>query len=131
MFSNPDPFDLVQGYLVSPPVVEPRGLGRLVSGHLAGVFHVPAVLQVGGDRGGAKGVATGGFRQAGRPSSPLDHLEYVGAVQPSTGELLAGVDRLEQGRLGLVPQVGIVQVVLHVVHGVVVRRDLVDLAPFS
>ena len=123
MLSDPDPLDLVQSHLVSPPVVEPRGLGRLVGRHLAGVLHVAAVQQIGGDRGGAEGVAAAGrFGQAGGLRAPLDHLEHVGAVYPGSGELLPGVDRLEQGRLGLAPKAGGIQSVLDVVDGVVVRR---------
>jgi hypothetical protein len=53
---NRDPLDFVKRDLIRGPVVEFGGAGRLVRRDLLGVLQ-RAVLQAGGDAGGAEGVA--------------------------------------------------------------------------
>ena len=60
---NADPFDLIEADFIVAPVVEPRGLGVRVRGHLLGMLELGlGVLQIGRDAGAPEGViANGGF----------------------------------------------------------------------
>ena len=84
--SEPDPLDLVQCDAVAGAVVEPRGLGRLVSGDGACVLERTAVGEVVGDAGGAEAVAVDGGRQSGPSGASPHHLEHDLPVHPDALE---------------------------------------------
>jgi hypothetical protein len=54
--SESNPLDLIEFDLIVAPVIESGGSGRLVAGHLLRDLQLAAVLQVGGDPGGAEAV---------------------------------------------------------------------------
>ncbi len=70
---NGDPFHLVQRNLILPPVVELGGPWGLVVGDVLRRLERAAVLQVGGDAGGAEGVVADPGLDAGGLCPPLDH----------------------------------------------------------
>jgi hypothetical protein len=54
--SERNPLDLIEGNLIGAPVVKSGGPRRFMTGHLLGDLELAAVLQVGGDPGGAEAV---------------------------------------------------------------------------
>lgn len=88
--SNRDAFDLVEGELVLPPVVELGRLRRLVVGHHLGLLQRPAVEQVVRDPGRPEAVTADRGENPGVASPPLDHLEGRVPRHPRRAELLGG-----------------------------------------
>ncbi len=85
--SDHDPLHLIQGNLIAGAVVEPGSLRGFMGGDGPGVLQGPSIVQVSGDTGGPKGVATSGFGQSRTPGPPLDHAEHVDAGQAIAGQL--------------------------------------------
>ena len=125
---NHDPFDLIEADLVAGAVIELGGAGGLVGGDGLGVFDRAAVEQVGGDAGGAEGVAVGGDAQFCLAHPSLDHAEDIDAVHAVRGDGAAlGHGAPQRGALFVSdpcgPKIGI-----EVFLGVVVSGDLVEFA---
>ena len=76
-FSNCNPLDLVERDLVAGAVVELGRARRLVRRDLLRVLQRAAVLEVGGDAGGAEGVAADRGLDAGGLCPPADHSPRV------------------------------------------------------
>jgi hypothetical protein len=72
------PFDFIESHGVVAAVVEAGGAGGFVAGHLLSDFEFAAVLQVGGDAGGAEAMTTDPGCNAGCKRSALNHHVHVG-----------------------------------------------------
>jgi len=85
--SDRDPLNLIEGERIAGAVVQLGGAGRFVRGNGLGVLDGAAVFQVGGDAGGAEGVAADAVdAHAAGQGAALDHPEHVGAGQALAGE---------------------------------------------
>src|SRR4051812_19188346 len=127
--SDPDALDLSEGEAVVAAVVELGGAGAGVVGHGGGVLQRAAVLEVGGDAGGAEAVVADRGGDAGGGGAAADHGVGVGLRQGRAGELAgAAADGAEQRPLRVAAQAGAVEVGGEVVIKVVVAGHLVPLA---
>jgi hypothetical protein len=75
--SNPEPSDLFGSELLAGAVIQLGRPPRFVVGDGLGMFQRPAVLEIGGDAGGAKCMAAGRVGQAGSLGPPLNHVKHV------------------------------------------------------
>src|SRR5271166_4273207 len=100
-WSNHDPLDLIEADFIAPAVVELRRARRRMVCHRGGLFQRAAILEIGGNAGGAKAViAELGF-DAGRRGAPADHRIGVCLRQHRAGEPTgAAADCAEQRPLG-------------------------------
>src|SRR5215472_531693 len=64
--------------------------------NLLGVLKGPAVLQVGGDAGGAKCMTTGGIGQGGSGRAPIDHRQDILPRHRIPGKFVSFPDRAEE-----------------------------------
>src|ERR1700733_7782478 len=91
------PLNLIERHRIVAPVVEARGAGRFVAGHLLGHFELTAILEVGGDARGAEAVAGDSCCNAGGLRAALDHgVNILLGKLCATGEL-AVPERWEEG----------------------------------
>src|SRR5260370_41613230 len=107
----------MKGELVIGAMVEFGGAGTFVSGSGRSVFERAAVVEIGGDAGGAEGVIADRRRNTGVPRAALKHAPGVGlrhrAVRKNSRAPVAGPEKhpLEiagEGRgLDVVLQVGL------------------------
>src|SRR5437660_3306989 len=67
------PLHFIEGDGIAAAVVEARGTGGFVAGHLLRHFKLSAVLQIGGDARGAEAVAGDLRRDPGGLRATLDH----------------------------------------------------------
>ena len=81
--SERNPLHLIEGDLIVAPIIEPGGPRRLMAGHLLGDLQLAAVLQVGGDHGGAEAVGADFGSQSCSACPPLDHHVHIGLGQGS------------------------------------------------
>ncbi len=75
--SDHDPLDLIEGNLIGGTIVK---LGRswgFMGGDGLGVFDGTSVVEIGGDAGRSKGVATDGRGETDDVSPPLDHAKSI------------------------------------------------------
>ena len=70
-----DPLHFVEGKLLFGEIVKLGRSGRFVIGDALGVLQRPAVFKIGGNAGGAKGMAAGRVGQGGGLRPALDHVE--------------------------------------------------------
>ena len=127
--SNPDPLDLVQRHVLSPPVIELRGARARMVRHRRGALQRPAGFEVRGDAGRPERVIAGLGGDPGRSGSTDDHpvrlaLHQGIARQPPRSSLY----RTEQRPLRLVREPAAVDVGVQVLLKIVVARHLVPLA---
>lgn len=103
---NRDPLDLVWRDLVVGSIVEIGRSQRLVRRDLLRVFERSAILEVGGDAGGAERVATDFGFDPGGSSSSADHSPGIRLVQGIGREspTRCDRDRAEEGSLLLIPK---------------------------
>jgi len=129
--SDHDPFDLVEGNVVAAPVVEAGGAGRLVVGHLLGDFELAAVLEIGGNAGGAEGVAADLRLDPGRQRPPSNHPPHIGLQHGPVGQLAAApLARAEERPLAVLADAGGGDVLLQIAIQIVMGGHLVFLAAF-
>ena len=129
VFSEPYSLNLVEGYPVTGSVVQPRSLGRLVSGDGARVLEGASVGEVVGDSGGTEAMTVDRVRQPGPPGASPHHLEHdlpvhARALEPG----LRDVHSLEQRSFRRIPEPCGVHVLAKVLDEPVVRGDLVLLS---
>src|ERR1700730_6668175 len=86
--SDREPFYLIEGDLVTGPVVELGRPRRLVVGHRLRLLERPAVLQVDGDPGRPEAVAADERLDARLLGAPADHPPHVRLAHRVLGELL-------------------------------------------
>ena len=127
---NGDPFHFVQRNLLLPPVVELGGPWGLVVGDVLGRLERAAVLQVGGDAGGAEGMVADPGLDAGGLRPPLDHAVGVLLPQSVAGEPARSARRgLEQGRVRVLRDAGRGDIFVQIPLQVVVAGNFMLLAP--
>jgi hypothetical protein len=109
--SDRDSLDLIEADLVAPAVIELRRARTGVVGHGCCVFECAAILQVGGDAGGAEGVVANLRRYAGRRGAALDHGIGIGLGQGSARQLpRTAAYRPEERPLRILGDAGTVQI---------------------
>src|SRR5215469_6911571 len=82
-------FDFIQRDLILGAIIELGGAGRLMRGDLLGMFERAAILQVCGNPGRAKSMATGGIGQGSSLGPPLDHIKHIAARHRIGSQLVA------------------------------------------
>ena len=85
--SDQNSLDLIEADLVAAPVIELGGAGRGVVGDHRRLLQRAAVLEVGRDAGGAKGVIADPGANARRSRPPLDHRVGIRLRQRRAGQL--------------------------------------------
>ena len=114
-----------------PPVVELGGPWRLVVGDVLGRLERAAVLQVGGDAGGAEGMVPDPGLDAGGLRPALDHAVGVLLPQSVAGEPARSARRgLEQGCVRVLRDAGRGDIFVQIPLQVVVAGDFMLLAAF-
>ena len=86
-------------------------------------FDRAAIEQIGGDAGGAEGMAVGRHTQFGLAHAPLDHAEDIDAVHAVRGEGAALGHRAPQRGALLVSDPGRLEVGVEILLGVVVGGE--------
>ena len=100
--SNENPLHLVEHDFLGTTVVKLRRACRGMVRHLRGALQLAAVLQVGGDARGAKGMVADARGDASGLGAPLNHRIGVGLGQGVAGELAGrAAVGLKQQRLRL------------------------------
>src|SRR5271166_6760321 len=129
--SNRNALDLIERDLISGAVIQLRGARALVCGHKLRVFQRAAVVEISGDAGRTKTVATDAGLQASRSSAALNHVPGIDAVHRSLRQQPRATERrAEEGRLAGVANPGGLGVFVEIGFEVVMRRHLVALAAF-
>src|SRR5271169_2715288 len=106
-----NPLDLIEAELVAPAIVELRRARRGVVRHRRGLFQRAAVLEIGRDAGRPEAVVAEFGCDAGTGRPPADHRVGVRLWQHRARELAgAAADRAEQRPLGIVAQLGAVEI---------------------
>jgi hypothetical protein len=100
-----------------------------MGGDLAGMLKLAAVGEIGGDAGGAEGMAGEGRGEAGLDGAPLDHGEHFPWLQAGDRSADAGCRRCGRGGLlVLAGEAGRVDIGVDKLLGLMMRRHLMMLA---
>ena len=128
--SNQDSLDLIEAHVITSPVIEPRCARALVVGDFLGVFERAAVLQIGRDAGGSECVAPDGGGELRSNGAAFDHGENVEAMQALRAENATGREGSKEGTLSIGFYECGVQIRVEVFLGLVMSRDIMELATF-
>ena len=99
-------------------------------GDSLGVLQHSAVLEIGCDAGRSERVAADGRWQANLPSTSLDHRENFQAMNAASAELAMSVEGSKEGSVTVAFDQSGVEVRIDVFLGLVVSRNVVELAAF-
>ena len=117
--------------MVVRAVVELGGAGALMSGHRLGVFQRAAIVEIGGDAGGAEGVITDRRRNIRIARAALQHAPGVGLRHRAISQNAGAPDRRAKQRpIAIIGNFGGLEVVLQVSLEMVVAGHAVFLAAF-
>src|SRR5580704_14029250 len=105
--SNRNPLDLIEGNLISSPIIELGGARAFVRGHELGVFERAAGFEVGRYASCPEGVATNPDLQADFAGAALDHAVCIDPMHRRGRERPGPPDgRAEQGTLVVADDAG-------------------------
>jgi len=129
--SNHDPLDLIERDLVAGAIVELRRARAFVRRHQLSILQGPAVVEIGGNPGGAERVAANIPTHSRLARAPLNHLPHMDARHRIFGELIGtAAGRAEEGRLLRFKDAGRLQIGIKIAFQVMMARHFMALAAF-
>jgi hypothetical protein len=124
-------FDLIERDLVVRAIVKFGGARTLVGGHGLGIFKRTAVVEIGGNAGGAKSMIADCRGNASVPRAALKHAPRVGLRHRALGQNAGAADsRAEKRTLAIVGETRGLDVVLQVGLEIMMAGHRVFLATF-
>ena len=129
--SNRNPLDLVERNLIAGAIIELGGARAFVRRHGLSILQSAAGFKIGGDAGGAEGMAADLDGNAKFGRSSLDHAPGVDAVHWRVGQRAGAANgRAEQGSLAGVAETGRLDISVEIGFEIVMRGHFMALAAF-